>query len=208
MTTITHLEAKQLGCIRQGRWLFPPVSFAFKAGELLLVEGENGAGKSSLLRLIANIATPAAGNVYWNHHSTQENSSEYAEQLHYIGHANGIRPGLTIAENLALAAELSQQPAADPSSVLSLLQLYSHQDKQTQFLSAGQKRRTALARLLLIPRKLWILDEPLTSLDAATQKIFLAKVTEHLKNGGLCVITSHQPVTLAVPVQTLRLTSC
>lgn len=205
MTTIINLEARQLGCIRQGRQLFPPVSFTLNAGEMLLVEGENGAGKSSLLRLIASAATPAAGNIFWNNHPTNH---EYTEQLHYVGHANGIRLGLTVAENLALTAELSGHTIIDMQSVLSLLQLASHQKTQTQFLSAGQKRRTALAKLFLIPRKLWILDEPFTSLDIATQKILLTKITEHLASGGMCVMTSHQPVELSIPVHTLRLTSC
>ena len=97
MSTITNLEARQLGCIRQGRWLFPPVSFVLNAGELLLVEGENGAGKSSLLRLIAGAATPAAGNIFWNNLSIQANISDYTEQLHYIGHANGIQGDLSPA---------------------------------------------------------------------------------------------------------------
>ena len=131
MSTITNLEARQLGCIRQGRWLFPPVSFVLNAGELLLVEGENGAGKSSLLRLIAGAATPAAGNIFWNSRPT---NNEYTEQLHYVGHTNGIRLGLTVAENLALSAELFSHTIDDMQSILSLLQLSSYQKTQTQFL--------------------------------------------------------------------------
>lgn len=201
MSNIAKLEARQLGCIRQGRSLFSPVSFSLNAGEMLLVEGENGAGKSSLLRLIAGIATPASGNIFWN-------TPDYADQLHYIGHANGIRLGLTIAENLMLAAELSGHTIHDLQPALSSLSLAAYQTTQTQFLSAGQKRRVALAKLLLIPRQLWILDEPLTSLDAATQKILLAAIREHVTSGGICIMTSHQPVELNVPMQTLRLTSC
>lgn len=201
MSSITKLEAWQLGCIRQGRSLFSPVSFSLNAGEVLLVEGDNGAGKSSLLRLIAGIATPASGNISWN-------TPDYSEQLHYIGHANGIRLGLTVEENLMLAAELSGQTINNMESALTQLQLTAHQTTQTQFLSAGQKRRAALAKLLLIPRQLWILDEPLTSLDAATQKILLAAIREHVTTGGMCIMTSHQPIELDIPMQTLRLTSC
>lgn len=205
MSNIAKLEARQLGCIRQGRSLFSPVSFSLNAGEMLLVEGENGAGKSSLLRIIANIATAAAGNILWNHHTAH---NDYTDQLHYIGHANGIRLGLTIAENLMLAAELSGHAIHDMQPALSSLSLAAHQTTQTQFLSAGQKRRVALAKLLLIPRQLWILDEPLTSLDDATQKILLAAIREHVTSGGICIMTSHQPVELNLPMQTLRLTSC
>lgn len=208
MNTITHLEATDLGCIRQGKILFPPVSFSLCAGNLLLVEGANGAGKSSLLRLIAAAATPAHGTLNWNGNSLENSHSEYVEQLHYIGHANGIRLGLTVAENLQLAGNLAQHPITEIEATLGLLQLNEQQHKQTQFLSAGQKRRTALARLFLIPRSLWILDEPLTSLDIATQKILLNKIEEHLAGGGMCVMTSHQPVELDHHVQHLRLISC
>ncbi len=208
MKPITHLEATDLGCIRQGKFLFPAVSFSLSAGQLLLVEGANGAGKSSLLRLIAAAATPAHGSLSWNGKSLEDSYSEYTEQLHYVGHTNGIRLGLTVAENLILAGELAQHPVSDIEATLALLQLSEQQHKQTQFLSAGQKRRTALARLFLIPRSLWILDEPLTSLDVATQKILLDRIEEHLARGGMCVMTSHQPVELTQRVQHLRLVSC
>jgi len=208
MNHITHLEAQQLGCIRQGRWLFSEVSFSLKAGELLLVEGANGAGKSSLLRLLAGIAAPASGKIFYHQQSIQDCMPDYKEEFHYIGHTNGIRLGLTVAENLALAAELSEQTLSNMADILSLLQIDKQQHTQTQFLSAGQKRRTALARLFLIPRKLWILDEPFTSLDASTQKILLTKIEDHLANGGMCVMTSHQPVTLNADVKQLRLASC
>ncbi|HTM64219.1 MAG TPA: cytochrome c biogenesis heme-transporting ATPase CcmA [Gammaproteobacteria bacterium] len=208
MNHTTHFEAQQLGCIRQGRWLFSEVSFSLKAGELLLVEGANGAGKSSLLRLLAGIASPASGNILFQQQSIQDCLQDYKEELHYIGHTNGIRLGLTVTENLTLAAELSQQHISNMSDALSMLQLDQQKNTQTQYLSAGQKRRTALARLFLIPRKLWILDEPLTSLDAATQKILLTKIESHLTNGGMCVMTSHQPVNLNAEIKHLRLTSC
>lgn len=208
MNTISILEASQLGCIRQGKWIFPDVSFVVRAGEVLFVEGTNGAGKSSLLRLLAGVATPAAGKIFWNQQDIHDHFSEYAEQLHYIGHTNGIRLGLTIAENLQLAVKLAQQPINKIDDVLTLLQLDQHQHTQTQFLSAGQKRRAALAKLFLIPRPLWILDEPFTALDAATQHILTTKIEEHAANGGMCVMTSHQAVTFRHPILQLRLMSC
>jgi heme exporter protein A len=208
MNTITHLETKELSCIRQGKNLFPPVSFLLQAGEVLLVEGANGAGKSSLLRLLARAATPASGNIFWKGVNVDAATSEYTEQLHYLGHANGIRLGLTVGENLHLASDLAQQAVTNLDAILALLQLNTVQHTQTQFLSAGQKRRAALARIFLLQRSLWILDEPFTSLDAATQKILLAKITEHLARGGMCVITSHQPLALELPIQSLRLAAC
>jgi len=208
MKTVTHLAATDLGCIRQGKVLFPPVSFSLCAGRLLLVEGANGAGKSSLLRLIAAAATPAHGTLSWNGKSLEESHAEYIEHIHYVGHANGIRLGLTVAENLLLAGELAQHPVTDMESTLALLQLNEQQHTQTQFLSAGQKRRAALARLFLIPRSLWILDEPFTSLDVATQKMLLDKIEGHLANGGMCVMTSHHPVALKHPALQVRLVAC
>ena len=208
MNTISHLEAIELGCIRQGKWIFPAVSFAMPAGLTLLIEGDNGAGKSSLLRLIAGVATPAAGKILSNNHSIHDDLGAYTEQLHYIGHSHGIRLGLTVAENCQLAGELAQQRVKEIKTVLSALQLSELENTQTQFLSAGQKRRVALARLFLIPRQLWILDEPLTALDATTQQLLIRKIEAHTLNGGMCIMTSHQPVNFTQQVQTLRITSC
>ncbi len=208
MQTLTHLEAHQLGCIRLQKRLFEPVNFTVQPGTVMQIDGPNGIGKSSLLRIIAGTATPAEGDIRWNGHSIQDSLVEYSEQIHYIAHTNGIRHGLTIAENLRLAGELSQQPIHNMDAVLGQLQLIKLKNTQTQFLSAGQKRRTALARLLLIPRPLWILDEPLTSLDTATQDLMLAKINEHLDQGGLCIMTSHHPVILKHDVQMLKLSSC
>lgn len=207
MNTFAEIEAKQLGCIRQGKWVFPAVTFTLRAGEMLLIEGSNGAGKSSLLRMLAGFATPAAGDIFWNTKSIQTNLNEYVETLHYLGHTNGIRLGLTVAENLRLASELAQQPLQKQQETISLLQLNAQLHTQTQFLSAGQKRRTALARLWLIARRLWILDEPLTSLDARTQEILLQKIEEHLARGGMCIMASHQPVSLQSSIHRLNL-SC
>jgi heme exporter protein A len=206
MNTIKHLEVKQLDCIRQGKYLFSNLSFSLQSGAALLIAGPNGAGKSSLLRLLAGIAAPAEGTIYWDGKSAQDTS--YHEHLHYVGHAHGIRLGLTPHENLLLAATLAQHRITRMDETFALLKLSAQQHTPAQFLSAGQKRRVSLARLLLIPRTLWILDEPLTALDAATQHIMLQKIEEHLAAGGMCIMTSHQPLTLNIPVQQLELTAC
>lgn len=206
--TLNKIEAKQLSCIRQGKILFKPVNFCLSAGNALLVEGPNGAGKSSLLRLISGTATPAEGGIYWNGTSIQTSLLDYVSDLHYIGHTNGIRLGLTVYENLRLASDLSQHPIQDMDEILTLLQLSANKHTQTQYLSAGQKRRVALARLFLIPRSLWILDEPLTSLDLNTQAILLQQIEKHLGSGGFSIITSHQPIAFHHPIQQLRLTPC
>jgi len=208
MDTLTTLEAKDLGCIRQDKTIFAGVSFQLTAGQALIIEGENGAGKSSLLRLLAGLATPAAGKIVINGKNKAATLTNYVEHMHYLGHNNGIRLGLTVEENLKLACELAQTPPTQIPSVLAALQLSKHEHIQTQYLSAGQKRRVALARLLLMPRTLWILDEPLTALDTATQELCLDTIDTHLQNGGMCIMTSHQPIAISQPSQYLRMAAC
>jgi heme exporter protein A len=129
--------------------------------------------------------------------------------LHYLGHADGIRSGLTVLENLQLAAELAQQPITKVPAMLELMQLTAAQHTQTKYLSAGQKRRVALCKIFLIERALWILDEPLTALDIQTQRIVITKIKDHLSLGGICVMTSHQALPENLPqMKRLELISC
>lgn len=198
------LSAQQLTCTRQQKTLFADLSFQVKPEQTLLITGANGAGKSSLLRLLTGMATPASGNVYWNDQNIADDLSSYVEHMHYLGHNNGLRLGLTVAENLLLASEIAQQ-TIQMDQVLSDLQLHTHKDTQTQFLSAGQKRRAALARLLLMPRKLWILDEPFTALDSGSQQLLSQQIDQHVQNGGMCILTSHQAVNLQSATKELTL---
>jgi heme exporter protein A len=198
--TSSLLTATQLVCYRQQRSLFAPISFSLRAGEALLVEGGNGAGKSSLLRLIAGIATPAGGELQWQGQSLKAD-------LHYIGHSHGIRLGLTVTENILLAGELAEQRITEIDPILTRLLLSAEKNTPVQYLSAGQKRRVALAKLFLIPKILWVLDEPLTSLDITTQHLLLEKINQHQQLGGMCIMTSHQPVTLS-NMQRLEVQPC
>jgi heme exporter protein A len=188
-------EATKLSCIRQQRILFSDVSFRLEKGGLLLVQGSNGSGKSSLLRILCGIATPYSGDIHWT-----------PQHMHYIGHTNGIKLGLTVLENMRLFAALIQQPHDETMPVLTQLELHPYQHRLAKHLSAGQKRRLALAKLLLFPKPLWILDEPLTALDAHSQRIFLSALETHLKNGGMAIVSSHHAFTLNdVKIQTLTL---
>lgn len=208
MNTDNILEVINLSCKRQSRLLFSDISFQLKSGELLLVEGVNGSGKSSLLRLLTGFATPFFGKIFWNNQLIHNLSTLYLENLHYIGHSNGIKLELTIAENLQLAGYYSLQKITS-ESVLSLFQLNAHKHTQVKYLSAGQKRRVSLAKLLLVPKILWILDEPLTALDTHTHTLFLNCLREHLKKGGMAIISSHHSIHIEnVAVKTLRLCSC
>src|SRR5688572_5012010 len=153
------LQTVNLGCKRQSRLLFSNISFKLTKGELLLVEGPNGSGKSSLLRLLTGFATPSFGKILWENQSINDLRAIFWENLHYIGHSNGVKLELTVAENLQLAGYYSLKKVAS-ESLLSLLHLESYKNTQVKYLSAGQKRRVSLAKLLLFPKTLWILDEP------------------------------------------------
>ena len=204
------LHVSNLSCIRQQRLLFANISFQLESGEALLIEGPNGSGKSSLLRLLTGLSTPADGEIFWRSKLIQNCRDESIPELHYIGHTNGIKLGLTVTENLRLAQHLSLSSSTQNfAEVLEQLQLSRYKNTAAKNLSAGQQRRVALARLFLVPKKLWILDEPLTALDITTQTFFLMKMETHLLQGGIAVISSHHAVTLnRAIVKNLRLVSC
>jgi heme exporter protein A len=192
------LQAKDLSCSRQQRLIFSSLCFNIDAGHLLLVQGSNGSGKSSLLRLLSGIASPLQGMLYWNQQNIDEALLSYQTQLHYLNHVNGIKLGLTVIENLQMMAGLFETTISAEllESHLQHLELNTHQHQQAKYLSAGQKRRIALLKLFLFPRPLWILDEPLTALDDVTQSYFKAQLTYHLKNNGIAVISSHHAIDL------------
>lgn len=179
------LRASNLACMRQNKMVFKNLNFGLQPGELLVVSGENGSGKSSLLRLLSGIATPTNGVI----------ENPYLEQLHYIGHQNGLKTGLTVTENLNLAGYLTQT-SAQMSDVLDHLKLNNDKNTIIANLSAGQKRRVALAKLFFYYAPLWILDEPLTALDVEGQKYFISFLQQHLRSGGIAVISSHHEVNL------------
>lgn len=208
MNTFNKFTAKQLCCIRENKLLFKDISFELKAGEILLVEGPNGAGKSSLLRLLCGLATPSSGELFWNHELTSA-SATFLEDMHFIGHTNGLKLGLTMMENLQLTCHLQGSSTSHIDEILSLLQLSLYKNMLIKNLSAGQKRRIALAKLFILPRSLWILDEPLTALDLSTQTIFLTKLEEHLILGGFAIISSHHPIHIKTSsAKTVRLNAC
>jgi len=196
----TQLQISDLICIRQQQPLFAPVSFNLRAGEGLLIEGPNGSGKSSLLRILCGLTTPDTGTVHWQGRDIQTVREDYVNALHYVGHQNGLKLGLTAEENLRLLSSCSPYTPFVYGNIL---------QKQTRFLSAGQKRKLALSKLFMTPKPLWILDEPLTALDIDAQTEFLAKLDEHLQQGGMCIITSHHPLNFKHSnVTSLRLSPC
>jgi len=208
MKDATLFYVMNLSCVREQRLLFTDISFALNPGNALFIEGPNGSGKSSLLRLLAGLATPYCGDIFWQGQSLQENNIGFQEQIHYIGHSNGIKLGLTVNENLQLIAKLNNSTSINYDEVLKQLQLSDRGYTLAKNLSAGQRRRLALARLFLFPKQLWLLDEPLTALDVATQAIFLMQLEVHLQQGGMVIASSHQPIAINRATQILRLEIC
>lgn len=203
------LKASALSCVKQHKLLFANIDFELQAGELMFIQGINGSGKSSLLRIIAGLATPTTGHLLWQQTVIADNKANYQQALHYISHDNGLKLGLTVAENITLMQTLYENTQIDPKQVLATLQLTAQQNTISKNLSAGQKRKLALAKLLLIQKPIWILDEPLTALDSHTQQLFLNLLRAHLENKGICILTSHQPLTTTFTnMQTLELTAC
>lgn len=202
------LSADQLQCIRGERSLFQDLSFTLAKGALLQVEGPNGSGKTSLLRMVCGLLPPSKGVIRWNGESLREIGDEYFRHMLYLGHASAIKEELSGAENLRLATALADEPT-DELAVLDALREMGLRGRETlpaKYLSQGQRRRVALARLLVSKRPLWILDEPFVALDTAAVAQLAAIIGRHVDAGGLVLLTSHQEV--AVPrhsVERLRL---
>ena len=200
------LEVFDLACARGDRPLFRDLSFRLDHGELLHVRGENGSGKTTLLRALCGLSLPAAGEIRWDAQLIREQSDSYRQQLCYIGHGNAIHGDLTPVENLQFETCLGNENSVEAKPALESLGLARIAALPTKLLSQGQKRRVALARLAVLKRTLWVLDEPFTALDARAVERLLAALAAHLDRGGLCLLTSHQEVTVTGrPVRTLNL---
>lgn len=186
------LSGTDLACRRGGREVFRNISFTVASGEGLLLTGRNGAGKSSLLRMIAGLLRIADGQVEFTGGAADR---EIAEQSHYLGHLDAFKPSLSVLENLSFWIRYLNG-AGKPLSALEAVGLASLAELPANYLSAGQKRRLSLARLVAIERPLWLLDEPTSALDAAAQTMLLDLMQKHLAAGGLVVAATHQVIDL------------
>jgi heme exporter protein A len=196
------LDVTNLACVRGDRPLFQNLSFGLRPGELLHIVGANGSGKTTLLRTLCGLSQPAAGEIRWRSADIHELGDDYRRQLAYVGHHNGIQGELTARENLLVAACLAgASGAADADAVLAQVGLAAYRGFAAKILSQGQKRRLALARLVVARKPLWVLDEPFSALDARSSATMTARLSEHLAGGGLVVITSHQD--LAIELKTV-----
>ncbi len=198
------LAAEQLACVRGERRLFAAVGFRLDGGELLYLQGRNGAGKTSLLRMLIGLLPPEAGQILWRGQDIHEQIDEYRAELCYLGHHNAIKEELTPLENLLLSARLADETLSEDDALDALEQvgLAGREDLACKYLSQGQKRRVALARLVKERRALWVLDEPFVALDVAAVAWLAGIISAHLQRGGLAVMTTHQPVD--IPAGTVR----
>jgi heme exporter protein A len=188
-----QLVARGLTCLRGDREVFTGINFAVSAGEALVLHGRNGAGKSSLLRLIAGLLPPAAGEITLDGGDAE---LTIAEQAHYLGHLDALKPSLSVLENLAFWARFLGTGADGCSAALGVVGLDALADLPAGYLSAGQRRRLSVARLLVIPRPIWLLDEPTAALDLAGQQRLTALMQAHRAAGGLIVAATHGPLGL------------
>ena len=192
------LEVSNLECVRGDRRLFADMSFSVKPGELLHVQGPNGSGKTSLLRMVCGLVVPVQGDIFWGGENIRTLREDYFRDITYLGHLRGIKEDLTALENLRILMGLAGQEGgadADESTVVAALGkmgLAGREDLPAKVLSQGQKRRVALARLLLCKTRLWILDEPFTALDVTAIAVVQALLSQHLHNGGMIILTTHQ----------------
>ena len=200
------LTIHDLACERSERWLFKGLSFGLSASQLLLVQGGNGQGKTSLLRLLTGLGRPDAGEVRWRGEPIARCRDRYHREMAYLGHANGIKDDLNPVENLRFHVALHGRPfeQAQALDTLKRLGLSRCLDLPCRALSFGQRRRVALSALLLAGASLWILDEPLTGLDVTAVALVEGLIRDHLQAGGMVVATTHQVMNLAgVDVQRL-----
>lgn len=199
MSNTALLQINDLSCIRDDRVLFEHLSLSLDGGQMLLVEGRNGSGKTSLLRILTGLKLADAGDILWQGQSITKLGADYYEAVNYVGHHDGIKRELTCLENLRLVQAMGKPAPIDLDDALEQVLLYRYGDTPVGNLSAGQKRRLALARLLVTESELWILDEPFTSLDKKSMDYFQGVFEQHIQNQGMVVMTSHHEMVMPGP---------
>ncbi len=195
-----RLSGSGVTCVRGGREVFTSLDFEVAAGEILSVTGHNGSGKTSLLRLIAGLLMPTEGTI-----ALEGGEAELTlpEQAHYLGHRDALKPALSVLENLSFWRNFLGGETTDAAASLEAVGIDHAAHLPAAYLSAGQRRRLSLARLLAVRRPVWLLDEPTAALDAAGQELFAGLMREHLARGGLIVAATHGP--LGIKARELRM---
>lgn len=195
---LDQLRAENLTCIRGDRRLFSDLALSLSSGELLYLQGENGSGKTTLLRSLCGLFIPDRGAIFWNNQPVASLGEAFHNNLLYLGHHSAIKLELTPLENLRFACVLNELSFTEDSlwQALTRVGLKGFEDLPAKILSQGQKRRAALARLLVDDSPLWILDEPFTALDVAAVEMLQQVITDRIADGGMVILTTHQEVGL------------
>jgi heme exporter protein A len=196
-----RLSGQNLRCVRGGREVFSGLDFAVSAGELLAITGANGSGKTSLLRLIAGLLVASGGSVELEGGETE---LSLAEQAHYLGHRDALKPALSVAENLSFWRDFLGGEMGDRGRSLAAAGLDHAAHLPAAYLSAGQRRRLSIARLLSVRRPVWLLDEPTSALDVAGQDLFVRLMRDHLTGGGIIIAATHAPLGINGPELRMR----
>ena len=189
-----RLSGSGVRCVRGGREVFSGLDFEASSGEALAIIGANGSGKTSLLRMIAGLLAVAGGSIGLDGGETE---LTLPEQAHYLGHRDALKPALSVVENLSFWRDFLGGEATDARQSLAAVGLDHAVHLPAAYLSAGQRRRLSIARLLTVRRPIWLLDEPTNALDVAGQSLFAGLMTDHLARGGLIVAATHAPLGIA-----------
>jgi len=191
---MTDLDVTDLSCRRGGRPVFGDLSFSLAKGELLALTGRNGSGKTTLLRALALLVRADSGAIHWEGADIAADREGWRRRIAWLGHLDGLKGDLTVAENVATACHLREQGADGVAAALAAFDLGPLSHRPVRTLSAGQRRRAALARVAAAGAPLWLLDEPLNALDAPSQTALRAALGQHLAAGGLVIAATHAPL--------------
>ena len=190
------LSCQELACRRGGRRVFEGLDFALEAGGALLLTGPNGSGKTSLLRMLAGLSPPVDGRILWRGAAISRDFAAHHARIQFIGHQDASKPNLTARENLVFWTAMRGGSKSGADAAIETFRLDKRADWPCRYLSSGEKRRLALARLLSSPAELWLLDEPATGLDARARSVLLAAIEAHRRQGGCVVASTHVPLRL------------
>ena len=193
------LEASHLECVRGNRTIFRDVSFAVRPGDCFRLTGPNGSGKTTLLRMLCGLRPPSSGTIHWRGSAIQTLGEEYFSSITYIGHRHGIKDELTAVENLRISCGLGGIPISREAAASALKRsgLGGREHLPARFLSEGERRRVSIARLVVASSSLWLLDEVLTALDRTAVELTQLLIEEHLAEGGMAIVATHQELKLS-----------
>ena len=199
------LSANDLTLIRGESCLFQGLEFALNPGELLILEGQNGSGKTSLMRAIAGMLSLETGEIFWNGEPVSRQRQEFHGSLVWLAHRTGLKGDLTLVENLRFEGCLRRQAKVDIAAIYERLAISRLKRLPLRSLSAGQQRRVALARMMMADVPIWLMDEPFTNLDREGRQLVMDLTEEHLAKGGMCVMAAHQDVEIDATIRKVRL---